>query len=161
MRDVFLEKHLVEIPDLDIESHGRDNSAVVQRVFPRVRESDTLIVRLEILRERNVGSQDCFSRTSRFVRDSGGFQFPIASAIYQQTCPAQATISALYARDLAGGCAGALVLAGFLIPVFGCWNTAWLTAAISIKPAIILFLVNRNSLAGSHEWVHVLRMPQR
>jgi hypothetical protein len=77
MRDVFLEKHLVEIPDRDIESHGRDNSAVVQRVFPRVRESDTLIVRLEILRERNVGSQDCFSRTSRFVRDSGGFNFPL------------------------------------------------------------------------------------
>jgi spermidine synthase len=91
----------------------------------------------------------------------GGFQFPIASAIYQQTCPAQATISALYASDLAGGCTGALVLAGFLIPVFGCWNTAWLTAAISITPAIILFLADRNSVAGPHEGVHVLRIRQR
>jgi spermidine synthase len=91
----------------------------------------------------------------------GGYQFPIASAIYQQARPAQASISALYASDLVGGCAGALALAGFLIPVFGCWSTAWLTAAISITPAIILFLANQDSLAGSHEWVHVLRIPPR
>src|SRR5579872_3072837 len=48
MRDVFLEKRLVEVPDRNIKSGGGDNGAVVHRVFPRVRESDTLIVRLEI-----------------------------------------------------------------------------------------------------------------
>jgi spermidine synthase len=91
----------------------------------------------------------------------GGFQFPMASRIYQQTYPAQASISALYASDLLGGCAGALVLAGFLIPVFGCWGTAWLTAAISSTPVIILFLASRDSLAGSHGRVHALRIPRR
>lgn len=81
----------------------------------------------------------------------GGFQFPIASAIYRQARPAQTNVSTLYACDLLGGCICALLLAGFLIPVYGCWNTAGLTAMLSVVPAILPFLASRNSMVNSNE----------
>lgn len=77
----------------------------------------------------------------------GGFQFSIATALYQRARPAEASVSTLYALDLLGGCMGALVLAGFLIPVFGCWNTAWLTAMVSLAPAILPFFAKRDFMA--------------
>jgi predicted membrane-bound spermidine synthase len=43
----------------------------------------------------------------------------------------------LYAIDLLGGSLGALVLSGYLIPVFGFWKTAWLTAAVNLAPALL------------------------
>jgi spermidine synthase len=47
------------------------------------------------------------------------------------------SIGALYALDLLGGCAGALLLSTYLIPVFGFWKTAWLCAAINLAPALL------------------------
>jgi predicted membrane-bound spermidine synthase len=38
---------------------------------------------------------------------------------------------------LLGGCAGALLLSTYLIPVFGFWRTAWLAAAINLAPALL------------------------
>ena len=38
---------------------------------------------------------------------------------------------------LALGCAGALFLSSYLIPVFGFWRTAWLCAAINLLPALL------------------------
>jgi hypothetical protein len=43
----------------------------------------------------------------------------------------------LYAIDLLGGCAGALVLSGFLIPVYGFWKTAWLVVGINLAAMLL------------------------
>ena len=65
----------------------------------------------------------------------GGYQFPIATQIYLGG--GKTGLGVLYAVDLLGGCAGALVLSGYLIPVFGFWKTAWLSAAVNLAPALL------------------------
>jgi predicted membrane-bound spermidine synthase len=40
-------------------------------------------------------------------------------------------------RGSLGGCAGALLLSTYLIPVFGFWKTAWLCAVINLAPALL------------------------
>jgi len=67
----------------------------------------------------------------------GGFQFPIATEIYLRDSSPKASLGALYGTDLLGGCVGALLLSGYLIPVFGFWKTAWLSAAVSLAPALL------------------------
>jgi predicted membrane-bound spermidine synthase len=49
----------------------------------------------------------------------------------------QRSLGMLYSIDLLGGCAGALALSGYLIPVFGFWKTAWLCAAVNLAPALL------------------------
>jgi spermidine synthase len=78
----------------------------------------------------------------------GGMQFPIASQIYLHRSSAQSGESGrgtLYAIDLLGGCAGALLLSTYLIPVFGFWKTAWLSAAINLGPALLAARVSREA----------------
>jgi len=65
----------------------------------------------------------------------GGYQFPIATEIYLHY--KNAGLGALYAIDLLGGCAGALLLSAYLIPVFGFWKIGWLTAAVNLVPALL------------------------
>ena len=78
----------------------------------------------------------------------GGFQFPVACAIYEgQRSRSRSAI--LYSFDLAGGCCGALLLSGILIPVFGFWMTAWLAAILSLVPAILLTTARRTSPSTS------------
>jgi predicted membrane-bound spermidine synthase len=67
----------------------------------------------------------------------GGYQFPIAARIYLHGDSGRTKLGALYAVDLLGGCAGALLLAAYLIPVFGFWKTAALSAAINLAPALL------------------------
>jgi spermidine synthase len=67
----------------------------------------------------------------------GGFQFPIATEIYLRDGSSKAGLGALYAIDLLGGCIGALLLSGYLIPVLGFWKTAWLSAAVNLAPALL------------------------
>jgi predicted membrane-bound spermidine synthase len=67
----------------------------------------------------------------------GGYQFPMATAIYLQDDSSRRRLGMLYAIDLLGGCLGALVLSGYLIPVFGFWKTAWLCAAVNLAPALL------------------------
>jgi spermidine synthase len=67
----------------------------------------------------------------------GGYQFPIATAIYLDGKSNRRSLGALYAVDLLGGCVGALLLSTYLIPVFGFWKTAWLSAAINLPPALL------------------------
>ncbi len=67
----------------------------------------------------------------------GGFQFPMATAIYLHDGSGRRALGTLYAIDLMGGCVGALVLSGYLIPVFGFWKTAWLCAAVNLAPALM------------------------
>jgi spermidine synthase len=67
----------------------------------------------------------------------GGYQFPMATQIYLDDGSGRRRLGMLYAIDLLGGCAGALVLSGYLIPVFGFWKTAWLCAAVNLAPALL------------------------
>ncbi len=67
----------------------------------------------------------------------GGYQFPMATEIYLQDGSGRRRLGMLYAIDLLGGCAGALVLSGYLIPVFGFWKTAWLCASVNLAPALL------------------------
>jgi len=71
----------------------------------------------------------------------GGYQFPIATEIYlydyNDDRSGRSRLGALYAIDLLGGCAGALLLSSYLIPVFGFWKTAWLSAAVNLAPALL------------------------
>ena len=66
----------------------------------------------------------------------GGYQFVIAANIFLRDRGERCGFGFLYAIDLLGGCAGALALSTFLIPVFGFWPTAWLTAAINAAAAL-------------------------
>jgi len=67
----------------------------------------------------------------------GGYQFPIATEIYLQDSSSRSRIGTLYAIDLLGGCVGALLLSSYLIPVFGFWETAWLSAAVNLAPTLL------------------------
>jgi spermidine synthase len=69
----------------------------------------------------------------------GGYQFPVATEIYLHNDDrgGRSRLGALYAIDLLGGCAGALLLSSYLIPVFGFWKTAWLSAAVNLAPALL------------------------
>ena len=67
----------------------------------------------------------------------GGYQFPVATEIYLGDRKAGVSLGTLYAIDLLGGCVGALLLASYLIPVFGFWKTAWLSAAVNLAPALV------------------------
>ena len=75
-----------------------------------------------------------------------GAQFSISSAIYQHACSPQSGSGRVYAFDLIGGCGGALVLAAFLIPLFGFWKTAWLNTVISLVAALMLALSGSNGV---------------
>jgi len=67
----------------------------------------------------------------------GGHQFPIATEIYLHDLSGRSRLGTLYAIDLLGGCAGALLLSSYLIPVFGFWKTAWLSAAVNLAPFLL------------------------
>ncbi|UWZ83609.1 fused MFS/spermidine synthase [Occallatibacter riparius] len=67
----------------------------------------------------------------------GGYVFPLITEIRLKGRSTPAGAGAVYALDLLGGAVGALLLSGYCIPVFGFWNTAWLTAAVSLAPAFL------------------------
>jgi spermidine synthase len=67
----------------------------------------------------------------------GGYQFPIATEIYLNDGDSRSRLGTLYAIDLVGGCAGALLSSSYLIPVFGFWRTAWISAAVNLAPALL------------------------
>ncbi|MGB8011624.1 MAG: fused MFS/spermidine synthase [Terriglobales bacterium] len=74
-----------------------------------------------------------------------GYQFPVATEIYlnkEDDSSARSRLGTLYAIDLLGGCAGALLLSSYLIPVFGFWKTAWLSAAVNLAPALLAVRVS-------------------
>ena len=71
----------------------------------------------------------------------GGYLFPIASRIFLKR-DGETNLASLYALDLAGGCAGALVLAGFVIPLFGFWAVAWLAFSLSLAPAALVLVAS-------------------
>jgi spermidine synthase len=60
----------------------------------------------------------------------GGYQFPIASRLFGSP-------GTLYALDLAGSCAGAILFSAWLVPLFGFLKTAGLMAAVNLAPAAL------------------------
>ena len=77
----------------------------------------------------------------------GGYQFPVATAIYLSDPMAPRGLGTLYALDLVGGCVGALLLSSYLIPVYGFWKTAWFSAAVNLAPAVLAAKVSCESVA--------------
>jgi spermidine synthase len=67
----------------------------------------------------------------------GGYQFPTATEIYLHDGSDRSRVGTLYAIDLLGGCVGAFLLSSYLIPVFGFWKTAWLSAVVNLAPALL------------------------
>jgi spermidine synthase len=89
-----------------------------------------------------LAAQCAFPVLAAFAGVLGGYQFPIATTIYLDEDNSRRSLGALYAVDLLGGCAGALLLSTYLIPVFGFWKTAWLCAAINLAPSLLAFRVS-------------------
>jgi spermidine synthase len=81
----------------------------------------------------------------------GGYQFCIAAQIYLPGDSSRSKLGTLYALDLLGGCAGALLLSAYLIPVFGFWKTAWLCAAINLAPALLALRVSSAASTSATE----------
>jgi predicted membrane-bound spermidine synthase len=84
-----------------------------------------------------VAAQCVFPALAALSGILGGYQFPMATAMYLKDESKRRSLGTLYAIDLLGGCAGALLLSGYLIPVFGFWKTAWLCAAVNLAPALL------------------------
>ena len=84
-----------------------------------------------------IAAQVLFPALAALAGVLGGFQFPIATEIYLADQSAPRGLGALYAVDLLGGCAGALLLSTWLIPVFGFWKTACLCAILNLAPALL------------------------
>ena len=74
----------------------------------------------------------------------GGYQFPLANSVYfAGSAPARP--GALYGLDLAGACAGALLISAYLVPVFGFLRTAELIAMANLIPAALALIFSRTS----------------
>ena len=78
----------------------------------------------------------------------GGYQFPLANYVYF-TNGAPARPGTLYALDLAGACAGALLISAYLVPVFGFLRTGELIAVVNVIPAAFALLFSRRAPAIS------------
>jgi predicted membrane-bound spermidine synthase len=98
-----------------------------------------------------IAAQLVFPALAALAGMLGGYQFVIAAGIFMHDRRRRSGLGLLYAIDLIGGCAGALALSTFLIPVFGFWRTAWLAAAINAAAAL---LATRAAFARSHTAAH-------
>ncbi|HEY4934846.1 MAG TPA: hypothetical protein VII23_25030 [Terriglobales bacterium] len=70
----------------------------------------------------------------------GGYQFPLASSLFfsgKKNAPQNA--GSLYAVDLLGACAGAIILSAYLVPVFGFQKTAMLIFVLNLATALLAF----------------------
>ncbi len=72
----------------------------------------------------------------------GGFEFALASRLFFRA-RAGCNPGTLYALDLAGAAAGALLLSVYLIPMFGFLRTAGLLAIANAAPALLAVLARR------------------
>jgi spermidine synthase len=95
-----------------------------------------------------LAAQLAFPALAALCGTLGGFQFPVATEIYLRGSSTQRGLGVLYAIDLLGGCIGALLLSSYLIPVFGFWKTAWLSAAVNLAPALLAARVALESRAA-------------
>lgn len=97
----------------------------------------TLLAKISGMTATWLAAQCIFPALAALSGILGGYQFPMATEIYLRDGIGRCGLGMLYAIDLLGGCAGALLLSGYLIPVFGFWRTAWLCAAVNVVPALM------------------------
>ncbi len=97
----------------------------------------SLLAKLSGMTANWLAAQCVFPALAALCGMLGGYQFPLATEIYFNDTSKRRGLGILYAIDLLGGCIGALVLSGYLIPVFGFWKTAWLCAAMNLAPALL------------------------
>jgi len=97
----------------------------------------SLLAKLSGMAASWLAAQCVFPALAALCGMLGGFQFSLATEIYLHQAGSRRRIGMLYAIDLLGGCLGALLLSGYLIPVFGFWKTAWLTAAVNLAPVLL------------------------
>lgn len=109
----------------------------------------SLLARLTAPTGTWIAAQLLFPALAALAGALGGFQFPIANAVYFGGTEKSRSLGTLYAVDLLGGCVGALLLSTYLIPVFGFWKTAWLCAAINLAPALLAARVARGERAAA------------
>jgi spermidine synthase len=84
-----------------------------------------------------IAAQIVFPALAALAGMLGGYQFVVAAGVFLRDRGERSGLGLLYAIDLLGGCAGALALSTFLIPVFGFWRTAWLAAAINAAALLL------------------------
>jgi spermidine synthase len=85
-----------------------------------------------------VASHVLFPALALFAGALGGYEFALAAEVYfadAQSPPA--SMGMLYAVDLIGACAGALLLSAFLLPLFGFLKAAIFIAAVNLVPALL------------------------
>ncbi len=70
----------------------------------------------------------------------GGYQFVAASQAYFAGSAEGQRLGVLYALDLVGACAGALLLSLYVIPVFGFGGAAWWMALVNLPAAALAAL---------------------
>jgi spermidine synthase len=104
---------------------------------PALMLSISLLAKVSGMTANWVAAQCVFPALAALAGILGGYQFPMATEVYLQGGDSQRSLGILYSIDLLGGCAGALALSGYLIPVFGFWKTAWLCAALNLAPALL------------------------
>ncbi|MGA3333419.1 MAG: hypothetical protein ABSC62_04555 [Terracidiphilus sp.] len=95
-----------------------------------------------------IAAQVIFPALAALAGVMGGYQFVVAAGIFLRDRGQRSALGVLYAIDLLGGCAGALALSTFLIPVFGFWKTAWLGVAINaaaLLPAVRAELIGQKA----------------
>jgi predicted membrane-bound spermidine synthase len=83
------------------------------------------------------GAQIVFPALALSCGMLGGYEFPIASRVFFST-PQARSPGTLYALDLAGSCLGAILFSVYLIPVFGFFRTALLSAMVSLAPVLLV-----------------------
>jgi spermidine synthase len=80
-----------------------------------------------------------FPLLALFAGSLGGWQFPLANRIYFDERET-ARPGTLYAVDLAGACAGALLISAYVVPVFGFLKTGELIALVNLVPAAMALI---------------------
>jgi spermidine synthase len=95
-----------------------------------------------------IAAQVIFPALAALAGMLGGFQFVVAAGMFLRERAGRSGLGVLYAIDLVGGCAGALALSGFLIPVFGFWKTAWLVAGINVAALLLAARVSARKLTA-------------
>lgn len=75
-----------------------------------------------------------------------GMEFPLATSIYQSTCPLERRVGVLYAADLAGGCAGGLFTGILLFPLLGLFSTLLLVALLKACSLTFLLLQKKRGI---------------
>ncbi len=78
----------------------------------------------------------------------GGWHFVIASAAWLGSGEGNRSLGAVYAVDLIGAALGAIVVAAFLLPVFGYAGTAGVLAVVNVTAVGVLVLQSRARSGG-------------